>query len=208
MSRTRLTRRGNPLTILPLVLCLFLLPVTAGAQQQSPAAIQAAKPLIVFYSLTGKNKIISDEVKKQLGADIAELKTVSDRSGIWGFVVSGYENIFDKETDLQPLAVDIAAHNPIIICTPVWMQKLSSPARTFLKNPALKGKDIYIFASFNGHWAEDKEAEQLKNLTGAGLTVKGISRMVLGKKNEAEIRKEVDAHLQKKPIIVQTAAAR
>ena len=169
--------------------------------------MHGSKPLIVYYSLTGKNKIISAELKQQLNADIAELKTASERSGIWGFVVSGYENIFDKDADLQPFTIDIAAYNPIIICAPIWMQKLSSPARTFLKNPAVKGKDIYIFASFQGRWGEDKEAELVKNLTGTGIVVKGVYRMVLGKKTEEEIKKEVIAQLEKKPIPTQAAAA-
>ncbi len=97
--------------------------------------------------------------------------------------------------------MDLASYNPIIICSPIWMQKLSSPARTFLKNPALKGKDLYIFASFQGRWGEDKEAELVKNLTGTGIVVKGVYRMVLGKKTEEEIKKEVIAQLEKKPIL-------
>jgi len=173
--------------------------VSAETAQVAPAS-QQGKPLIVYFSLTGKNKIISEELQKQLNAPVAELKLVSERSGIWGFIVSGYENFFDKDAELQPFTTDLAPHNPIIICSPVWMGKLSSPARTFLKNPALKGKDVYIFASFNGHWAEEKEAEQVKNLTGSGIVLKNIYRMVLGKKTEDEIKQEVLKQLEKKPI--------
>ena len=179
---------------------------SAETAQVAPAA-QQGKPLIVYFSLTGKNKIISGELQKQLNAPVAELKLVSERSGIWGFIVSGYENFFDKDAELQPFTTDLAPHNPIIICSPVWMGKLSSPARTFLKNPALKGKDVYIFASFNGHWAEEKEAEQVKNLTETGIVVKGVYRMVLGKKTEEEIKAEVLKQLEKKPIIQKAAKA-
>jgi len=180
--------------------------VKAETAQVAPVSPQE-KPLIVYYTLTGNNKIIAEELKKQLNADIAELKTVSERSGLWGFVVSGYENIFDKDADLQPFTADLAARNPIILCSPVWMQKISSPARVFLKNPALKGKDLYLFASFKGRWGEDKEAELVKNLTGMGIVVKGVYRMVLGKKTEEEIKKEVVNQLEKKPISIQAAAA-
>ena len=216
MSRTKYTRKGQIVNILVLFLCfLFLLAMpgmeTVSAQSAQPAAVAAApasKPLIVYFSLTGKNKIISAELQKQLNADVAELKLVSERPpGIWSFIVSGYENFFDKDAELQPFTTDLAPHNPIIICSPVWMGKLSSPARTFLKNPALKGKDVYIFASFNGHWAEEKEAEQVKNLTGSGIVLKNIYRMVLGKKTEEEIKKEVVNQLEKKPISIQAAAA-
>jgi hypothetical protein len=191
------------LVLFPLVIFLLAVPGrgTASAQSAQPgaaAAVHGSKPLIVYYSLTGKNRIISAELKQQLKADIAELKTADDRTGIWGFIVSGYENIFDKDAGLQPVTVDVAAYNPIILCSPIWMQKLSSPARVFLKNPALKGKDLYIFASFQGRWGEDKEADLVKNLIGTGIAVKGVYRMVLGKKTEEEIKKEVIAQLEKK----------
>ena len=199
------------LLLLFVVLISFLHQEELGAQTAQPAVADTSpgsKPLIVYFSLTGKNKIISAELQKQLNADVAELKLVSERPpGIWSFIVSGYENFFDKDAELQPFTTDLAPHNPIIICSPVWMGKLSSPARTFLKNPALKGKDVYIFASFNGHWAEEKEAEQVKNLTGSGIVLKNIYRMVLGKKTEEEIKKEVVNQLEKKPISIQAAAA-
>ena len=179
---------------------------SAETAQVTPVSPQE-KPLIVYYTLTGKNKIIAEELKKQLNADIAELKTVSERSGIWGFVVSGYENIFDKDADLQPFTADLTAHNPIILCAPIWMQKISSPARVFLKNPALKGKDLYIFASFQGRWGEDKEAELKKDLAAKEFHLKNIYRMVLGKKTEDEIKQEVLKQLEQKPIIQKAAKA-
>ena len=213
MTRRKLNRKLRlVLTLLVFLMSWFYSPlfyqaqVSAETVQATPTP-QQGKPLIVYFTLTGHNKIISAELQKQLNAPVAELKLVSERSGIWGFIVSGYENFFDKDAELQPFTTDLAPHNPIIICSPVWMGKLSSPARTFLKNPALKGKDVYIFASFNGHWAEEKEAEQVKNLTGSGIILKNIYRIVLGKKTEEEIKKEVIAHLEKKPIPAQAAAA-
>ena len=213
MTRRKLNRKLRlVLTLLVFLMSWFYSPlfyqaqVSAETVQATPTP-QQGKPLIVYFTLTGHNKIISEELQKQLNAPVAELKLVSERSGIWGFIVSGYENFFDKDAELQPFTTDLAPHNPIIICSPVWMGKLSSPARTFLKNPALKGKDVYIFASFNGHWAEEKEAEQVKNLTGSGIILKNIYRIVLGKKTEEEIKKEVIAHLEKKPIPAQAAAA-
>jgi phosphotransferase system IIB component len=64
----------------------------------------------------------------------------------------------------------------------------------------LKGKDIYLFVSFNGHWGGDKEAELKKNLEASGVNLKGIYRMVLGIKTEDEIKQEVLKQLEKKPV--------
>ncbi len=180
----------------------------AGAQSTQPATeSQQEQPLILYYTLTGKNKIIASELKNLLSCDVEEIKTASVRSGIWGFIVSGYENIFNKDAELQPFTRDLTGANPILICTPLWMQKISSPARTFLKNPALKGKDIYLFVSFNGHWGEDKEEEYKKELAAQGIHIKGIYRMVIGGKTEDDIKKEVIKQLEKKPIIQKTATA-
>lgn len=194
-----------------IVLCLcfyasFFYQRLAEAQSAQVATeSQEGKPLILYYTLTGKNKIIAGELKNQLSCDVEEIKTVSERSGIWGFIVSGYENIFDKDAELQPFTRDLTGANPIIICTPLWMQKISSPARTFLKNPALKGKNIYLFVSFNGHWGEDKEEEYKKELVAQGIHIKGIYRMVIGGKTEDEIKREVTKQLEKKPIIQNAA---
>ena len=99
--------------------------------------------------------------------------------------------------------MDLASYNPIIICSPIWMQKLSSPARTFLKNPALKGKGALYFCIISqaagarikkrsGKKGSDRDGDQ---------ACKGVYRMVLGKKTEEEIKKEVIAQLEKKPLL-------
>ena len=203
------TARLTPILVL-LLLSLFCSPAfqfdAAQAQTAMVApASQQAKPLVLYYTLTGKNKIIAEELKKHFSCDSGEIKTASERSGIWGFVVSGFENVFDKDAELQPFTMDLTAYNPIIICTPIWMQKISSPARTFLKNPALKGKDLYLFASFNGHWGEDKETELKKDLAEKGIHLKGVYRMVIGGKTEDEIKKDVAKQLEKKPILKKQA---
>jgi flavodoxin len=180
--------------------------VRAETAKATPAS-QQGKPLILYYTLTGTNKMVAEELQKQLSCDVEEIKTVSKRSGIWGFVVSGYENFFDKDAELQPFTMDLKAYNPIIICTPLWLQKISSPARTFLKNPAFKGKDLYLFVSFNGHWDEDKEEELKKDLTAKGIHLEAIYRIVIGGKTEDEIKKELIKQLEKKPIIQKEAKA-
>jgi flavodoxin len=215
MQRRIQSRNVATVKILVLVMGVFLITSIPaleklGAQSSQPAVAgtsQGTKPLVLYYSLTGKNKIIAEELKKQFSCDMGEIKLASERSGIWGFVVSGYENIFDKDAELQPFTTDMASYNPIIICSPIWMQKISSPARTFLKNPQLKGKEVYLFVSYAGRWGEDKEAELVKNLTGTGIVLKNIYRMVLGKKTEEEIKKEVVNQLEKKPISIQAAAS-
>ena len=209
-GRTLLISNALMLSLMFVLLLTMTGRDTVSAQSAPPAAavaVHGSKPLIIYYSLTGKNKIIAEELKKQFSCDMGEIKLASERSGIWGFVVSGYENIFDKDAELQPFTTDMASYNPIIICSPIWMQKISSPARTFLKNPQLKGKEVYLFVTYAGRWGEDKEAELVKNLTETGIVLKNIYRMVLGKKTEEEIKKEVVNQLEKKPISIQAAAA-
>ena len=100
---------------------LFYQGLARAETAQVVPASQQGKPLVLYYTLTGKNKIIAAELAKQFSCDVGEIKTASERSGIWGFVVSGYENIFDKDAELQQFTMDLKDINPIIICTPLWM---------------------------------------------------------------------------------------
>ena len=73
------------------VLISFLHQEELGAQTAQPAVADTSpgsKPLIVYFSLTGKNKIISAELQKQLNAPVAELKLVSERTRASGVLSS------------------------------------------------------------------------------------------------------------------------
>lgn len=63
------------------------------------------KKLIVYYSRTGTTKKVAEILSVKLKADLTELVDMQDRSGLSGYIRSGYEAVIKKERPLNPWAV-------------------------------------------------------------------------------------------------------
>jgi len=116
-----------------------------------PAESKAEEALIIYYSRTGKTKIVSETLQKNLGADILALEDPKDRSGAWGYMKSAYDAFSHKHTPIQPEKLDLSAHSFIIIATPIWSWNLSTPIHTLFEKNRFDGKKILLITTANIH---------------------------------------------------------
>ncbi|QHQ62435.1 flavodoxin [Anaerocolumna sedimenticola] len=114
------------------------------------------KTLVVFYSLGGYTKYISEILAKELEADILELKTknVYPQSGFKKFFFGGKSVIFKEEPELTNEKIDLKPYENIIIGTPVWAGKYAAPFNTFIKQYSFEGKNVAVFACHIGGGAD------------------------------------------------------
>jgi len=108
------------------------------------------KSLVVFYSRTGTTKKVAETIAYFTKANIDEIITEKDRKGLIGFLLSGKEALFKppakiKETKKNPMEYDV-----VIIGTPVWASKLSSPVRAYLEKNKGLFKKIAFFCTKSG----------------------------------------------------------
>jgi len=125
---------------------LFLLPIFL-----SPAESSAEETLIIYYSRTGKTKIVSEILQKNLGTDILEIKDPKDRSGAWGYITSSIDAFSHKHTPIEPEKIDISPYPVIIIATPIWSWSLSTPILTLFEKNRFDGKKIVLITTANIH---------------------------------------------------------
>jgi flavodoxin len=111
----------------------------------------AAKTLIIYYSRSGKTKLISETLAKNIGADILEIKDPKDRSGWWGFMISGLDAFRHVHTPIEPVKPDIAPYATIIIATPVWSWNVSTPIHTLFEKNSFDGKKLILLTTANIH---------------------------------------------------------
>ena len=124
-----------------LVLAVLLIPLCAFAQNQT---------LIMYYSKTGKTNIVAEELKTLMpDARIVEIK--SD-VGIMQAVM--WHQLFNRNACNEPIAVDLEKYDQVILCSPIWLQKISSPMRTIINTAPLKGKQVQMFVVCAGHFGE------------------------------------------------------
>lgn len=60
-------------------------------------------------------------IARSLKADIEEIKDKRNRTGVFGFLKSGYEALFKKLVDIQPINKNPEEYDLVIVGSPVWL---------------------------------------------------------------------------------------
>jgi flavodoxin len=107
------------------------------------------KTLIIYYSRTGNSRLISQILQQELNAQTLEIKDLKDRSGALGYAGAGFDGFFNRHTTIDPAKVDLSPYANIIIVSPIWNWKLSTPIHTFIDNNRLDDKTVVLFTSGN-----------------------------------------------------------
>lgn len=149
-----MNNRGLKITksvFLKLSACLLL-----AACVQIPAIVfseenDAAKTLIIYYSRSGKTRLISETLAKNIGADILEIEDPKDRSGWWGFMISGLDAFRHIHTPIEPERPDVASYATLIIATPIWSWNVSTPIHTLFEKNSFDGKKLILLTTANIH---------------------------------------------------------
>jgi len=108
---------------------------------------EAAKTLVVFYSQTGNTRLVSEAIAGSLDADVEEIKEKGSRAGMLGFLRSGYEAVFRKLPHIEPIHKNPDEYDLVIIGSPVWAGRLSSPVRTYMSLYGDKIKKVAFLAT-------------------------------------------------------------
>ncbi len=91
------------------------------------------KTLVVYYSRTGNTKMIAESISGSLDCDIEEIRDTEKRSGVIGYLKSGYEASRSKVSVIEDPKYDLSQYELLIIGTPVWAGKMSVPVRAYLQ---------------------------------------------------------------------------
>ena len=162
----------------------------------------ASETLILYYTRTGSNKIIAEHIQSHItDTTLAEIKTADDRGGILGFITCSFDQWFDRDAEISVPSINADDYDTVIICAPIWMQNLSSPARTFIKQSDFKGKPFYLFVTYGGRLNEEKKIGIEKWLIEQGVDLKGLYGTAVGSKTEDEIKTQINDHLKNTELV-------
>ncbi|MBW1854436.1 MAG: hypothetical protein JRJ00_07105 [Deltaproteobacteria bacterium] len=200
------------ITLIVFSLSIFYFPTQSmlmadPAIQENVSSPEGSKPIIVYYSRTGKTRIVVNGLMDQLSCETAEIKSIEDRSGFFGVLTCVLDQLLERDAQIEPLKKDVTVYNPIIIATPIWLGKLSSPARTFIKQSGLNGKEVYIVLTYNGSLTEEKENILKEGLTSQGINLKELYKVVTKEKTDEEIKKDICTQLEKRSIATQKVSS-
>lgn len=89
--------------------------------------------IIIYYSRTGTNQKLCQELQKALNCDMEQIIDKMDRRGIWNFILAGRDAMLKKLTQIEPLKKELSPYDLVIIGTPLWVGTLPPATRTFLR---------------------------------------------------------------------------
>jgi len=103
--------------------------------------------LIVYYSRTEITANVARSLKKELNADIEEIKDTKNRSGAIGWIRSCLDAVRKVPAKIKPIEKDPSIYDTVIIGTPVWASTMASPVLTYITENKTKFKDIAFFCT-------------------------------------------------------------
>jgi flavodoxin len=119
------------------------------------------KSLIVYYSLTGKTKLVSQVIVEALNATLVEIEET--RPIPWPFVYlsGGFAAFMNRGSKINPIDVDLKQYERIFIGSPIWAYRPAPAINSFIYKTNFEGRSIIPFFTMGGNNAE----KALANIT-------------------------------------------
>jgi flavodoxin len=105
------------------------------------------KIMIIYYSLSGNTRQVAKALANTCNADIESIQDKKIRSGFSGILRTSYEALFSHCCEINDIRKDPSNYDLIILGTPVWMGKLSSPMRSYIIKEKSKFQKVAFFCT-------------------------------------------------------------
>ena len=161
------------------------------------------KVLINYFSRGGNNKLVSEELANRLSADIEEIVSMTGYKSIFGMFKVILHSGKKIPAKLKSLKNNPAEYDIVILSAPIWVGKLSAPARAYLQIYGKKIKKLVFLAVCGG--AEDHNPEafkEVKELAGSNLVaeLELNTNLLLPEADKNNAKKVMNVRLRKEDI--------
>ena len=119
-----------------------------------------SKILCIYYSRTGNTRSAMEKIAELVHAELVEITDGKNRSGIFGFLGSGFDAMKKTPEALQDFQTEapLQSYDHVILATPVWAGRCSSIMRSFL---IAHGKELPEKVSYLITRAGDSEYKEV-----------------------------------------------
>jgi flavodoxin len=123
---------------------------------------ECVKPLVVYYSLTGKTKLVAQVIAEALNATLVEIQETKPRKISPSFyAIGGFEATMNRRSKITPIDIDLKQHETIFIGSPIWNSRPAPAINSFIYQTNFEGRSIIPFFTMAG----DNSEKALANIT-------------------------------------------
>jgi len=122
--------------------------------------------ILIYFSLEGATKYISEKVSEKLGCELLEITYKSNRTfkGFLKYFIYGFQASTKRKPPINYKPTNLSDYDTIIIGSPVWGGNFSPPIRTFFSLNPVKDKNISLF--FSCGLSAENAIKKLKSFLG------------------------------------------
>jgi hypothetical protein len=151
--------------------------------------------LVVYYSRSGVNKDIAMDLHKELSCEVEEIRETVNRSGAFGYIVSGMQATMRKSTEIGQLERSPLDYDITIIVAPLWVGVVPPPVRTYVNINRGKFRQVALVSVSGAGEGNRNSVSDLESL----LEKRLIDSLLLSVKEvkSGAYRKKLDAFADK-----------
>ena len=132
------------------------------------------KILIISYSLSGNNRLLARHVAEMLNAEWEEIQATRDMS----IMALAFDALFNRKPPIAPQSKNPADYDVVILTGPIWMGKIASPLRSYVKIHKNEIKEAAFLSICGGALGKNPKVEmQLKKMT--GMSPKAVKQLYI-----------------------------
>ena len=112
------------------------------------------KSLVVYYSLTGKTKLVAQAIAETLNATLVE---ITERRPIpipFVYLSGGFRALTNRGSKINPIDVDPKQYERIFIGSPTWGSRPAPAVNSFIYQTNFEGQSVIPFFTMGGDNAE------------------------------------------------------
>ncbi len=155
----------------------FLAGLTGLIFSTAIATTLQAKPLIVYFSLTGNTQGIAEAIHQKVGGDIFRLEAAEPYPDDYKTQTEIAKKELAEGADraIKAMPENLAQYDMVFVGSPVWWGTMATPVRTFLRQADLSGKKVIPFVTHGGGGTDESFADTAKLAKGATVEMNGWS---------------------------------
>ncbi len=119
------------------------------------------KSLVVYYSLTGKTRLVAEAIAEALNAPLVEIKEKRPIPFPLVYLSGSFAALMNRGRDINPLNVDIKQYERIFIGSPIWASRPVPAINSFIYRTNFEGREVIPFFTMGGRDAQ----KALANIT-------------------------------------------
>jgi len=120
------------------------------------------KSLVVYYSLTGKTRLIAQTIAQALSATLVEIREKKPRKlGPFIYLIGGFGAITNRTSKINPVDIGSNQCESIFIGSPIWASRPVPAVNSFIYQTDFEGRNVIPFFTMGGNTSE----KALANIT-------------------------------------------